>query len=214
MKKKDIYILEQATSPKPALLEELETETVESVENITHLKSKDARLKLERLMAIQQETTEILKKQGEKLNKIKETSLNLNNNADISQTISLKIDDEKTMIGSYTSVYKKFLRWFTTDTSSKNEIKNIKTKKNISSYDEAEKVKEIDFEPSKNEYIPGENKTEMELSKIYNSLAKINSEAKYQIKIVKDQKETIEDIKKINKDTEKVISETEKRIIK
>jgi len=211
---KDIYVLEQASSPKSVLSDTLSSEDPEVIENENYTKSKETRLKLERLLSMQESTTEVLKKQGEKLKKIKQSAFQLNSNADIARTIGLKLEDESSTFGNYTSFFTKIKRWWSTDTAPRVEIEEIKNREETGCKDYTENVEEQAFEPSKNEYIPGENKTELELNNIYNAVRKLNAGARTQIEIVKEQNEDISDIKKINNHTEKSIVQTESMIRK
>lgn len=64
------------------------------------------------------------------------------------------------------------------------------------------------------ELIPGETQTDSELSNILEVLKKINTGAKTQIEVIKEQKKDIKDISKLGDFSSKIVDETEKQMKK
>lgn len=207
---KNIYVLEQASKPKPPQDEQDESPAgnAVAVENVNYLKSKEARLKLEKAIVLQKQITDELEKQGEKISKIKESSINLYRYADASQDVSVKIEDESSIFPSLGSVFKGVRRWWNTNGRAQREVQQIEDKKGRKI--EGVDVVEAFSDTLQEEYIPGENKTEKELAAILNSIRKVSSEGKNQLEMVEAQIEDISDIKRVGEYSKRIIDETEK----
>lgn len=210
---KDVYVLEQATKSKQSQeVDESVGESAATIENENYLKAREARLKLERAIVLQKQITDELERQGEKIGKIKESSINLYRNASASQDVSVKIKDESSIFPSLGSLFKGVKRWWNTDWKMQREVQQIENKQRKKA--ESEGVVEASFQPLQTEHIPGENRTEAELTAILGSIRKLSSEGKNQAEMVKAQTEDIMDIKKVSEYSKRIIDETEKSLRK
>lgn len=203
---KDAHVLES---------ESMQSETNDeaaAVENENYLKSREARLKLEKAIALQRQITDELEKQGEKIGKIKDSSIKLYKCADASQDVSAKIKDESSIFPSFMSLFKGVKRWWSTNRKMQKDVMRIESRKGRGT--ERDEVGDVSFELLETEFIPGENRTERELAAILGSIRKVSSEGRNQLELVKVQDEDISDIKRINEYSNSIIDETEKSLRK
>lgn len=210
------------------------------IEEETYLKTKEARMQLDRALAIQNSTLNELEKQGEAISQIKDTALNVYENSKASCEMEFRINEESRILPSFGSFINKMKRWWNKDRKMEKEVNEIKNKKNndfkpenasdnlitknpntefnneSSPVQESKSALKIDNSDActEEEFVPGESKTDGELTEILKTLKKLNSGTKTQIKTIKKQKGDLEDISKLEGFSTKIVDETEKHIQK
>lgn len=202
------YSLEQINKEETKSKNITESEIIEQ-ENYTI--SKLANEKLEKMMKIQKETSLILDIQGEKIDKIKEVSLNVLKKTEEVKSVNKTIINESSMWGRPSSIFDGFFNWLYPENKHKKEVEKIKNKQ--ANIPIREKIDEnnINIENSE-EYVKGENLTHMEWDKMLNNIKHINREAEYQVKTIKNQNSDLNDIKRINEISKNLMDETENKI--
>ncbi|ELA40824.1 uncharacterized protein VICG_02137 [Vittaforma corneae ATCC 50505] len=187
-------------------------EEAQEIESQNCLKAKSILAKMERTIDVQNETIQEIKLQGEKLVKIKESSIAVYKNAEAANEVSHRIRQESSIFPSFSNLFRGVKRWWKKDRRGEKYIESIKNRKKEDVT--APAVTEEVFEPLNEETVPGENKTDSELSKILTCVKKVEAGARTQLQILKTQDDDINDITKIGEYSKGIVDSTEKEMRK
>ena len=206
----------QAQEEKPTKIQSTDLEEAEMIESENFLRAKEARLRLDRALSLQEATTNELRKQGETIAHVKSTAIKVLENSKASCETQIRIKEESKLLPSFGSLVSKLKRWWKKNAKMEREIEEIKNRKE----DLPAESEAVDCSPgltadlTSTEFVPGENATNNELAMILSSLKRVNAGAKNQAEIVKGQKSNLQDISKLEGFSSAIVSETEKQMHK
>lgn len=200
-----------------------ELEEAVKLEQESCLVAKQARLRLEKALETQDQTTEELKRQGEIIIGVKKASINILENSQKSNETQFKIKQESSILPSLDPYINKIKRWWNRNTKMTKTVDEIKS--GIEKIEQNKETLEIEnfqppkdknqnYEPTQTELVHGENDTNKELHQIFNSLTKMNRNAKNQIEILKEQKGDLKDVSALGEFSSLIIEDTEKQMNK
>ncbi|KAM0687764.1 hypothetical protein COBT_000990 [Conglomerata obtusa] len=182
------------------------------LEHQTYNESKQAREKLEQSQLKQKATTQELKAQGEKLGNIKSDAKQVNENVKEGHQLTKDIKQAGKLFGWKVPLVGRIKGYFSKEKKMDRDMERKMRNKSVEKLSESSEEEKVNFH--KESDVPGQEKTDEELMKIYEGLKGMKREAKDQKHILHKQKGDIADIARYNDNSEHYMNKTNEEMKK
>ncbi|KAM0675202.1 hypothetical protein GVAV_001546 [Gurleya vavrai] len=180
------------------------------IEHQSYQQAQQARQKLAQSSQKQKETTQELQAQGEKLENIKSDSKQVNVNVKEGHQLSKDIKQAGKVFGWRVPLVGRIKNYFSKEKKMDRELERNLKNRSVEKLEESEDKTHFNRESD----VPGQEKTDDELLKIYEGLRGMKREAKDQKHILHKQKGDIADIAKYNANSEHYMNKTNEEMKK
>lgn len=209
----NIYSLDKALNKKKETRQDVADDILleaEKVEEENYETAKDIRLQLGQAALEQKEASEEMRRQGETLDAAKKAAVGVHREARKGENLADDIEREGSIFSCRFACLDKLFGWFRRDPGD-DKVEEIANKNN-GVMEGPTNIEEEVFDENKNEFVPGQNKTDKELNAILNTVKGIRAEAESQGGEAERQKVVVKDISEVNEQAEKVIKRTDKHL--
>ncbi|KAF9763607.1 hypothetical protein NGRA_1171 [Nosema granulosis] len=209
----NIYSLDKAINKKKESKQDVADDILleaEKIEEENYETAKDIRIQLGGAALEQKEATEEMRRQGETLDAAKKAAIGVHREARKGEHLADDIEREGSLFSCRFACLEKLFSCFRRDPGD-DRVEEI-ANKDVSVMEGPRDIEEEVFDESKNEFVPGQNKTDKELNAILNTVRGIRAEAESQGGEAERQKTVVKDISAVNEQSEKVIKRTDKHL--
>lgn len=204
------YLQKKKEKPKSDLDKQILNRAAK-IEHQSYKEAEFARQKLEQSQQKQKQTTRELQAQGEKLENIKGNAGEINQNVKEGHQLAKDIKQAGKIFGWKVPLLGKISNYFSKEKRLDRQMEREMENRNVEEVESSEE--EFTFSKGGVE-VPGQEKTDEELMKIYKGLKGMKREAKNQKHIIHKQKGDIADIARYNENSEHYMNKTNEEMKK
>ncbi|KAM0677119.1 hypothetical protein BDAP_002280 [Binucleata daphniae] len=203
------YLQKKKDKPKSDLDKQI-LNRASKIEHQSYKEASLARQKLEQSHQKQKQTTRELEAQGEKIENIKSDAGDINQNVKEGHQLAKDIKQAGKIFGWRVPLIGKLSNYFSKESRMDRKMEREMENRNVDKLENSDD--EITFDEE--EQVPGQEKTDQELLKIYKGLKGMKKEAKNQKHILHKQKGDIADIARYNENSEHYMNKTNEEMRK